>query len=200
MPKTKLLPLDVRDKAIHIALALVRKYGYERFRLNDVAKELDISHAALYKYFNSKEDLLDSITAQWLKNIENGLQDIVNSELEIQERMIRWSVYLYRMKREKVLSDVEPYEAFLDSTKMNRPYIIDHVQISHKQFQTMVEIAINQQKFKGEPNEITSLILSSVVMFHHPALVFQHAHSDRTHELEHLLKVIFVGLSASKRM
>lgn len=48
-----------KEKILKTAEKIVSKVGIEKARLSDVAKELGVTHAALYKYFNNQDDLFE---------------------------------------------------------------------------------------------------------------------------------------------
>ncbi len=51
MPRTGMTAQQIRAKAIDITLACMRKHGFEKVRLSDVAKDLGVSHPAHYAHF-----------------------------------------------------------------------------------------------------------------------------------------------------
>ena len=68
-------------KIIDTAAELFHKRGYRATTLDDVAKELGLTHAALYHYVSSKEELLSEIYIQTLDRIFKN--SIMISEMDI---------------------------------------------------------------------------------------------------------------------
>ena len=60
MPRTGLSPEKARQRAVEIAVARIRENGFVKLRLADVAREMGVSHAALYAHFRDKAALLDA--------------------------------------------------------------------------------------------------------------------------------------------
>ena len=60
MPKTGLSAAEIRDKAIEVTVEQMRRHGFDRVRLVDIAKDLGVSHAALYSHFADRRALLDA--------------------------------------------------------------------------------------------------------------------------------------------
>ncbi len=70
--------------------------GFEKVRLADVARQLGISHAALYKHFASKDDLFDSMIRQWLDEVDNPvLEDAIRAPK--QERVVALHDWLHAL-------------------------------------------------------------------------------------------------------
>ena len=76
MPRTAASPLQVRGTAIDITLAHIRHHGFEKVRLSEVAREMGLSHAALYAHFADKAALLDAVSERWLDETRAALDAI----------------------------------------------------------------------------------------------------------------------------
>src|SRR5580658_7229264 len=98
MPKTGLSPEEIREKAIASALARMRRHGFEKVSLVDVAEDLGLSHAALYSYFVDKAALLDAVSERWLRSIDDELEKIVRRKRDPLLKYHDWCMALYRRK------------------------------------------------------------------------------------------------------
>lgn len=52
---------STKDRILDMALVNFSKYGYEGTNLRDLAKDLGLSKSALYKHFESKEDIWNAL-------------------------------------------------------------------------------------------------------------------------------------------
>ena len=57
----------IRDSIKRAAQDLFRKYGYHKTSVNEIAKRAKIAKATIYKYFDSKELLLQSILMDYIR-------------------------------------------------------------------------------------------------------------------------------------
>jgi AcrR family transcriptional regulator len=191
-------PQSKRAAAVAAAILLVRKHGYEKFRLSDVAKYIGVSHAALYNYFPSKEDLLDSINEQWIHEIDESIKAIVESDVDAKTKLKLWALTLYTMKRQKVLSDLEPFETLIASSYKERPFIVKHLELQDTLVTSMVKQAITEGVFKDELTSIVMALRSALMPFHHPVIILQNAKNNREEEIGYLLEVLFAGWSPNR--
>ena len=53
---------DMKEKIQQVALELFTEQGYDKTSLREIAERLEVSKAALYYHFESKEEILRSIT------------------------------------------------------------------------------------------------------------------------------------------
>ncbi len=77
-----------KQKIIQTAADLFQKKGYRSTTLDDVARELNISKAALYHYVSSKDELLSIIYTHTIKNIfMPGTTEILAMNLPPNEKL-----------------------------------------------------------------------------------------------------------------
>lgn len=96
MPRTGLSPQQVSQAAIAHATTRIKRDGFNKVRLIDIARDLGISHAALYAHFANKGALLDSVTAKWITEIDVALQKICDEDIAPIEAIYKMPV-IYRV-------------------------------------------------------------------------------------------------------
>src|SRR6185503_20332668 len=70
MPKvTSIYKAELKEKIIQSAIASFAQTGYDRTKMEDIAKRLGLSKGTIYLYFKSKEDLFLGICEY---NIKQG--------------------------------------------------------------------------------------------------------------------------------
>lgn len=78
-----------KQRIIDTAATLFHRKGYNSTSLDDVARELGISKAALYHYVSSKDNLLSIIYTQAFENIFRDTQEIAGLDLPPDEKLRR---------------------------------------------------------------------------------------------------------------
>lgn len=61
---------DTREKIQAVALELFAEHGYEKTSLREIAERLDVTKAALYYHFNTKEDIAVSLFDKLLADMD----------------------------------------------------------------------------------------------------------------------------------
>ena len=69
---------DTRERIRSVALTLFRERGAERTSLREIAENLDVSKAALYYYFRSKDELIASLAAPFV----DGFRELLDAAEE----------------------------------------------------------------------------------------------------------------------
>ena len=69
----------IKESIKKAAQDLFRKYGYHKTSVNEIAKRAKIAKATIYKYFESKELLLQAILMEY---IQNRVHEIMHNPAE----------------------------------------------------------------------------------------------------------------------
>lgn len=69
---------DLKETLIKNGIKLLNEVGSENFSLRKLAFICEVSHAAPYKHFKSKEDLINQMIEYAFKEFEEAFEDIVN--------------------------------------------------------------------------------------------------------------------------
>ncbi len=66
---------STRDRIINSAKKLFAEQGYQKTTIADISRQAGLSEAALYEYFQGKEDLLLTIPDLWVSELLRDLED-----------------------------------------------------------------------------------------------------------------------------
>jgi AcrR family transcriptional regulator len=72
-------PEKIKESILRAAKELFRKYGYHKTSVNEIAKKARIAKATIYKYFDSKEQVLDAILMDYL---DVNLHEIISNKVQ----------------------------------------------------------------------------------------------------------------------
>lgn len=196
MPRTGLTPEQIKAKAIETAEMKIRRYGFERVRLVDIAKELGVSHAALYSHFKDKPSLLDNVSERWLNLLDEKLERICKKKGSPRALILEWFTTLYQCKREKVLRDPELYKAFDMAAEQAKPFVVTHIHNLHRQLARLVARARKANEIgRGSIESITRLLFEATMAFHHPRLVADTIEQNRAALLKATVETLLKGLA-----
>src|SRR6516225_11825806 len=62
---------DTRARIQQVALELFAEQGYEKTSLREIAERLDVTKAALYYHFKSKEDIVRSLVEDYFGQLDD---------------------------------------------------------------------------------------------------------------------------------
>ncbi len=196
MPKTGLTQEQLKKRAIDQTIERMRKFGYEKVRLSDIAKDLGVTHAALYGHFADKAALFDAVSERWIDDIDRQLEEVCNDcgISNSLERITKWFLVLHRAKREKVQYDPEIFRAFNMSAQIEKEFVQRHLALMDSHLTGMVQQAITDGLLKGDASTIVKILFTATIEFHFPTMVLERIGENREHLLEQILSTIYKGL------
>ncbi len=199
MPRTGLSAEEIKDRAVTCAEEAIRKHGFERFRLVDIAREMNVSHVALYAHFSDKSALLDSVSAKWLARVDAMLERVcVGAGRAPAERISDFFVALHRSKRDKVSKDPELYKAFDLASETLKPCVLRHLATVDRLLDGLVRDAIAAGIIRaGDVRRTSKLLHEATLSFHHPKLVAERLNEKREADLRRILDTLLRGLAPS---
>jgi len=69
------------------ALKTIKRKGFHKARMSDIAKEAEISYGLVYHYFKNKEDLFDAILNRWWNGLFQLMADISEREHDVYKKL-----------------------------------------------------------------------------------------------------------------
>lgn len=196
MPKTGLTQEQIRERAIEHTIARMRKFGHEKVRLSDIAKDMGITHAALYSHFADKAALFDAVSERFVCDLDAQLAQVCEDKSikNALKRITKWFLVLHRAKKEKVQNDPEIYRAFNFCSQIEKDFVKRHIALMNTQMTMLVQRAIDDGLMKGNASTIALMLLTATIDFHHPLMVAQRTGENREQLLEQILSSIYKGL------
>lgn len=196
MPKTGLTQEQLKERVIEQTIERMRKFGYEKVRLSDIAKDIGVTHAALYAHFADKAALFDAVSERWIHDIDRQLTLVCNDATlnDPLDRITKWFLVLHRAKREKVQFDPEIFRAFNMSAQIEKEFVQRHLALMEAQLASMVQRAIDAELLFGEAKTIVKILFTATIEFHYPTMVLERISENREQLLEQILSAIYKGL------
>jgi AcrR family transcriptional regulator len=80
-----------RERIQAVAVELFAEHGYDKTSLREIAERLDVTKAALYYHFNTKEDIVVSLFEDFIAGIDEIIEWATNQPrtLETRQEIIR---------------------------------------------------------------------------------------------------------------
>lgn len=196
MPRTGMTPDEIKERTLEVAIEHMRKEGFEKLRLTEVAREIGVSHAALYSHFADKSALLDAVSERWLVEMDQKLDAICAKDEDPYDLIHEWAMYLHRSKVRKVKMDTNLYRAFDYCVDLMKPFVVRHLQNMERQTTSLVERATGK---KSEAKKMSNIIRNATSAFHHPKLVAAYVEENREPLLKDTLDAVLTGLGIHRQ-
>ena len=118
-----------RTRILVAAERRFKHYGYAKTSMVDIARDCAMSHANVYRFFRSKDDLVDAIAASWLAKSEKICRDVVLLPLPASQRLVEFIVTLHRWKLREYVRDSRAHELLAVASHEQRSFIAVHLDV-----------------------------------------------------------------------
>lgn len=95
---------DTKEKILQTALYLFALQGFEAVSISKIADEIDISKGALYKHFQNKRDIFNSLIERMNENKEISNFNIELPNRKESEELERYNKKVYELLKEHAVS------------------------------------------------------------------------------------------------
>jgi AcrR family transcriptional regulator len=102
---TEALRAGTRSRILDAALAAVTTFGLSRFTMDDVARAAGTSRQTVYRYFDSKDDLVMAVVYREEEAFVQGVRDAFGRHGDLETAMREAMLFCLRAVREHPLLD-----------------------------------------------------------------------------------------------
>jgi AcrR family transcriptional regulator len=168
-------PDDTRARIMDTAEALFRRLGFAKTAVADIAGELKMSPANVYRFFPSKNAIIEAICQRCLGELEDRAWAVARSRGSAAERLERLVLEILAYHRENHLTEQRVNDMVLAAIELSWGAIRAHKEHMRMVFEAVLREGIERGEFERvDPRETSRLMLISLVNFCHPVLVAQY--------------------------
>src|SRR5947208_10403356 len=101
---------DTRERILVVAERLFRQIGYQKTTVADIAKELRMSPANVYRFFDSKKAIHEGVARGLMGEVETEAQRIASQPGPAAPRLRELMKTVHRMNSERYVVDCKLHE------------------------------------------------------------------------------------------
>ncbi len=170
--KTK--PDDTRVRIMDAAEALFRRLGFGKTAVADIAAELRMSPANVYRFFPSKNAIVEAICQRCLGELEEKAWAAARSRGSAAERIERLVLETLAYHKDNHLTDQRVNDMVLAAIELSWGAIRAHKEHMRMIFESILRDGVGTGEFESiDPRETSRLLMIALVQFCHPVLVAQ---------------------------
>ena len=165
-------PEPVEARIAEIARRHIRKFGAQRTTIVGIAQEAGMTHANVYRYFPSKQELFEVLTAAWLRPLEARLREAADGADPAFDKLERMLLAIHRAYRQKLESDPELFDLLIDALANERASARKHRSRVQSEVQRVVEDGVSSGAFAlADRRRAMALIFDATHRFLHPVAI-----------------------------
>ena len=164
-------PEETRTCIMQVAWDLFRQLG-PRTTIADVADKAGMSSANVYRFFPSKQALVEEVCQSLLAELLKAARAAIDSPGKPSERIAAMMMTLHRLMRDQLTAGTRTYEIVEVAVEQKWPPIVDYL---HKCAAMLAEAIADGQAAgefgPGDPLQLGWMTLQSCVVIHDPTLI-----------------------------
>jgi AcrR family transcriptional regulator len=192
-PQVRTKPDDTRARIMATAEALFRRLGFTKTTVADIAAELGMSPANVYRFFASKDAIVEAFCKRCLSEVEEKAWAVARSKAPAAQRMERLILEILAYHKENLVTEQRVNELVVAAIEHSWDAIRAHKRIMQNVAELILRDGIEAGEFESvDPRDTADLIMRSVVVFTHPLLVGQCLQEGQDLEAEARASVRFL--------
>jgi AcrR family transcriptional regulator len=165
---------DHRCRIIEAAERLYRQLGFQKTTVSDIARELRMSPANVYRFFATKSEINEAVARQLIGEVEDAAEKIARGPGTAAERLRQVIKNNEVMNAERYISDRKLHD-MVDVALTEQWSIIDtHIERMGAILVGIIAEGIAAGEFApGEPEFLARLVQTACIRYCHPRLMVE---------------------------
>jgi AcrR family transcriptional regulator len=167
-------PPDTAQRIIDTGARLFRHYGYAKTTVADIARELGMSSANIYRFFASKVEIHQAICQQLLAASYRQAMAIAQMQESAEARLRRYALDHHRFTVETMMDEEKVHEMVVVAIERDWNVIEQHIDRINVIVRGIIEDGITAGEFARQDAAVAARCFSaSLVILHHPQIAAQ---------------------------
>ncbi|WP_166298752.1 TetR/AcrR family transcriptional regulator [Bradyrhizobium sp. 26S5] len=186
---------DTRERILVVAERLFRQIGYQKTTVADIAKELRMSPANVYRFFDSKKSIHEGVARGLMGEVEIEAQRIARSEGPAAPRLRQMMTTINRMNTERYVGDSKLHEMVEVAMQEDWDVCVAHMECIAAIIGEVIAQGAASGEFEAPDLQLASLCACTAMMrFFHPQMIAQCATKPGP-TIDQMIDFVIAGLS-----
>jgi AcrR family transcriptional regulator len=169
----------LRDRIVDTAGALFDHFGYEKTAVADIAREVGISTAYVYKFFDSKAAIGEAVVSGKLGQLDAGLWAVARGRGSATSRFYKTFDVLLAASRERFMKSKRLHDLAIFATRERWPGVARHkLEMKNIFRHILMDWQAENPAARGNPEEDASAIVDGLYLLAHPIILAEMINED----------------------
>lgn len=184
-----------RDRIVATAFALFRHYGHTKTTLADIAAACEMSRANVYRFFDSKSAISETICTLVLTGLAADLAEIAAGAGPASARLARMADRVTRFNRDGARSDERIHDMLASAVAEDWSAVRRFVHDARILFASVVGDGMATGEFaEGDPGRVALYMCFALIGFWHPSVVDRCSEFAEVRDASELVAFLLSGL------
>ncbi len=186
---------DTRERILVVAERLFRQIGYQKTTVADIAKELRMSPANIYRFFDSKKAIHEGVARGLMSEVEVEAQRIARGEGPAAKRLREMMKTIHRMNSERYVGDSKMHEMVAIAMEEDWDVCVAHMELIAATIGEVIAQGTDSGEFEVDDLQLAAMCAcSAMIRFFHPQMIAQCATKPGP-SIDQMIDFVIAGLS-----
>lgn len=192
---SEIVETDTRERILVVAERLFRQIGYQKTTVADIAKELRMSPANVYRFFDSKKAIHEGVARGLMGEVELEAQRIAQTQGPAATRLRELMTTVHRMNSERYVGDSKLHEMVEIAMEEDWDVCVAHMELITGTIGGVIAEGAASGEFDVIDVQVAALCACTGMMrFFHPQMIAQCANKPGP-SIDQMIDFIIAGLS-----
>jgi AcrR family transcriptional regulator len=186
---------DTRERILVVAERLFRQIGYQKTTVADIAKELRMSPANVYRFFDSKKSIHEGVARGLMGEVEIEAQAIANRPGPAADRLRELLTSVHRMNSERYVGDSKLHEMVEIAMEEDWEVCVAHIHSITESIGRVIARGVASGEFEAPDIPLAALCTcTAMIRFFHPQMIAQSINKPGP-SIDQMIDFVIAGLS-----
>jgi AcrR family transcriptional regulator len=187
---------DTREQILAVAERLFRQIGYQKTTVADIAKELRMSPANVYRFFDSKKSIHEGVARTLMGGVEEAANAIATRPGPATSRMRDLLTTIHRMNSERYLGDSKLHEMVEIAMQESWEVCVAHMQTLTGSIAALIAQGVASGEFEVDDVPLAAMcVCTGMMRFFHPQMIAQCVEKPGP-SIDQMIDFVIAGLSS----
>ncbi|WP_407178910.1 TetR/AcrR family transcriptional regulator [Bradyrhizobium sp. STM 3562] len=189
---------DTRERILVVAERLFRQLGYQKTTVADIAKELRMSPANVYRFFDSKKAIHEGVARTLMGEVETEAKRIADAPGPATPRLRELIKTINRMNTERYVGDSKMHEMVEIAMEESWDVCVAHMELITRIIGEVIGQGAASGEFRVADVPLAAMCAcTAMVKFFHPQMIAQAADKPGP-DIEQMIDFVLAGLGSRK--
>ena len=189
---------DTRERILVVAERLFRQLGYQKTTVADIAKELRMSPANVYRFFDSKKSIHEGVARALMGEVELEARRIVAQPGPTKPKLRQLLTSINHMNTERYVGDSKLHEMVAIAMEEDWNVCVAHIECVTGMIGEVIAQGVASGEFEAPDLPLAALCTcTGMVRFFHPQMIAQ-AVNKPSATIDEMIDFLFRALEPRK--
>jgi AcrR family transcriptional regulator len=189
---------DTRERILVVAEHLFRQIGYQKTTVADIAKELRMSPANVYRFFESKKAIHEGVARSLMGEVETEAKRIADRPGPAAVCLRELMKTIHQMNSERYVGDAKMHEMVEIAMEESWEVCLAHMELITNTIGEVIGQGAASGEFRVADVPVAALCVCTAMMrFFHPQMIAQCADKPGP-TIDQMIDFVLAGLGSGK--